>query len=323
MPQPRLQQQFRNMCSTRHYSLQTEKTYWHWIKRYILYNNTQHPLTLNESDVCNFLTYLTVERSISPATQSIALNAIVCLYKYVLKQELGKIPNFQYAKPNPLIPEILTREEIGRLFSCMSGDYRLMAALMYSGGLRISECISLRIKDIHLNTLNLIIHSGKGNKNRQTVFSQCLSGELQACIAKRKTLHEHDLGEGKGSVYLPYAYERKNPSAAYDFQWQYLFASDNCSNNPRDGREHRHHIHHRSLQRAIKCAAIKAGIQKRVKSHILRHSFATHLLEEGKSLRQIQILLGHSDPKTTEIYTHIMDTSGRSIISPLKVLYQP
>jgi site-specific recombinase XerD len=276
MSEPRLQQQFRNMCATRHYSLQTEKTYWHWIKRFILYNGTRHPNTLEEVDVSNFLTYLAVERSISPATQSIALNAIVCLYKYVIKRELGKIPNFQYAKSNPLIPEVLTREEVGNLLHCMSGEYRLMASLMYSSGLRISECISLRVKDIKLSSLNVIVYAGKGNKNRQTIFSDCLTEALETRIAQRRKLHEYDLSTGKGSVYLPFAYERKNPSAAFDFQWQYLFTSNHYSRNPRDGREHRHHI---------------------------------------------QDLLGHSDPKTTEIYTHIMDTSGRSIISPLKSLY--
>ena len=318
MAELRLQQQFIETCITMHYAYKTQKSYWYWIRRFILFHDIRHPDTLHEQDVARFLTYLAVDQHVAPSTQSNALNSINFLYKNVLHKPLGVIPNFRYAVPKKRLPMVLRREEVSAILAVMPPKFRFMAALMYASGMRVSECIRLRIKDLDIDKLALIIIDGKGNIDRQTVFSPDLVEALEKRIEQRELLHQLDLSAGQGSVYLPYALKKKYPKFVTSFQWQFLFASSNYSKDPRNNDWHRHHIVDRCLQRAITQAGVHARLKKHITSHVLRHSFATHMLEDGKGIHQVQKLLGHKDPKTTMIYLHVMERNGHAISSPLK-----
>jgi integron integrase len=314
---PRLLDQVRTAIRLRHYSPRTEKSYVYWIRFYVRYSGMKHPLELGEDDVGRFLSFLAVKRNVSPSTQNIALNAIVFLYKHVLDRPLGMIINGVRAKRTQNVPVVFSRSEVYRILDQLHGKYRLIASLLYGSGLRLLECLQLRIKDIDFERNELIVRQGKGNKDRVTVLPSSLHEELRVCIHRSKLLHELDLKEGFGAVSMPYALSRKYPNAETSLGWQYVFPSDSRSTDPLSGRIKRHHLYHTSVQKQVKRAIGQAGILKHGSCHTFRHSFATHLLEDGYDIRTLQELLGHKDVKTTMIYTHVLNKGGRGVTSPI------
>lgn len=307
----------RRAMRVRHYSIRTEQSYLHWIRRFIRFHNRRHPGTMGEVEVGEFLTHLAVDRNVTPSTQNQALNALVFLYKGVLQRELGLIGNVQRAKKPSRLPVVLSREEVRRVLSNLEGEQWMMVSLLYGSGLRLMECLRLRIKDLDFDHRAIIVREGKGNKDRVTILPDELIPHLERHLENVKFLHQRDLDEGFGTVYLPYALERKYPNANREWAWQYAFPMKARSLDPRSGIERRHHYYPKTLQTAVKIAVRKAGITKPASSHTLRHSFATHLLESGYDIRTVQELLGHKDVKTTEIYTHVIKRGGRGVRSPL------
>ncbi len=264
-----------------------------------------------------YLTHLAVERNVSPATQNQAMNALVFLYKKVLKVPLDDEINAVRAKKKINMPVVLTREETAGLIVSMSGDAQLAAKLMYGSGLRISETIRLRVKDIDYKLKMITVRSGKGNKDRITTFPATITPFLREHLAKVKTIHEKDIADGFGAVFLPHALARKYPHAAKQWEWQYVFPASKLSRDPRSGVTRRHHIDPSVINKAIKAAAQKVGLTKSVSAHTFRHSFATHLLQRGNDNRTIQALMGHKDVSTTMIYTHVLEQGGQGVPSPL------
>lgn len=313
---PRFEHQLRAFFRSQNKTWSTEKTYLLWIKRYIYFHNKRHPRDLGAAQVNEFLNYLSVERNCSPSTQATALNALSFLYNQFLKQELGNL-DFQHARRQPKIPVVFSAQEARQVISHLDYPYSLIARLLYGAGLRLGECLSLRVKDIDFSMNQILVMQGKGNKQRYTVLPSSLVPELQGQIGKVAALHKQDLGHGFGEVYMPNALARKYPSAAKSLGWQYLFPSANISTDPQSGVKRRHHLHSRSIQRAVKAAIQSAGINKMASCHTFRHSFATRLLENGYDLRTIQELLGHSDVETTEIYTHVVKKGGKGVVSPV------
>jgi len=265
-----------------------------------------------------FLTHLAVDRKVSPATQNQALSAILYLYKQVLKIELPWLENVVRAKTRKFIPVVFTRDEVKRLLAQFDGTYWLLFSLIYGAGLRISECARLRVKDVDFHYKQLLIRDSKGDRDRVTVIPVPLIDPLRTHLARVKELHDQDLANGYGEVYLPYALSRKYPNAAREFYWQYVFPSRDIATDPRTKARRRHHIYEKSLHRVIKQAMQRAGITKPASTHTLRHSFATHLLEDGYDIRTVQELLGHKDLKTTQIYTHVLQKGGAAVRSPLE-----
>jgi len=319
-PNPRLNlmDQVREVLRYHHYAYRTEQTYCKWILRYIYhFGGKTHPSKLGANDVERFLSHLATEGQVSASTQRQALNALVFLYRDVLDKPLvGKIaPVRSKRKQRP--PTVLTQEEVHRLLAAMEGKHALMAMLLYGGGLRLLECIRLRIKDVDFGQGLIFVRGGKGGKDRTTILPRNLHGELQAQIEEVKAIHHQDLEEGFGEVYIPEALARKYPKAARETGWQWVFPARERSIDPRSGKEMRHHVLESGLQKAVNRAAKQAGISKMVGCHTLRHSFATHMLENGVNIRVLQELLGHADVKTTEIYTHVMDRDIRRLQSPL------
>jgi len=317
---PRLLDQVRSAIRIRHYSPRTEKSYVYWIRFYIRYSGMKHPLELDEDDVGRFLSFLAIKRKVSPSTQNIALNAIVFLYKNVLDRPLGKIINGVRAKRSRNVPVVFSRDEVHRILEQLEGKYRLIACLLYGSGLRLLECLQLRIKDIDFDRNELVVRRGKGNKDRVTVLPASLHEDLHECIRHSKALHELDLREGFGETSMPYALSRKYPNAAKSIGWQYAFPSENRSVDPLSGRVKRHHLYHTTVQKQVKRAIKMAGILKHGSCHTFRHSFATDLLEDGYDIRTLQELLGHKDVKTTMIYTHVLNKGGRGVRSPLELI---
>ncbi len=316
-PKFRLMDQVREVFRYHHYAYRTEQSYSQWILRYIRFFGTQiHPRDLGASDVERFLSDLTVNCKVSASTQRQALNALVFLYREVLDLPLdGQIQPVR-SKKRPKLPTVLGIEEIKRFFRYIDGKHALMAKILFGSGLRLMECVRLRIKDLDFDRKRIHV-LGKGNKWRSTILAQPVIGDLQNQIERVKDLHHHDLEEGFGEVYIPGALARKYKKAALDIQWQYVFPSKKRSIDPRSGKERRHHIMESGLQKAVKRAAHRAGIDKRVTCHTLRHTFATTMLENGVNIRILQELLGHADVKTTERYTHVMDKDINRIASPL------
>lgn len=306
----------RQAIRVRHYSIRTEQAYLSWIKQFILFNNKKHPDNLGAKEVGHFLTYLACERNVAPATQNQALNALVFLYKKVLDRELEDI-SIVRPKRNPKVPVVLTREEVAQVMRHLSGIQWLMVALLYGSGLRLLECARLRVKDIDFHHKVLIIRNGKGAKDRVTVLPEELIPNLQTQIEFIRLQHKKDLENGFGTVYLPYALERKYPSAIREIGWQYIFSASKNSEDPRSKRRQRHHYNERALQKAVKNAVRSANIEKPASCHTFRHSFATHLLESGYDIRTVQELLGHSDIRTTQIYTHVLNRGANAVKSPL------
>jgi len=315
--QPRLLDRVRETIRRKYYSRRTEEAYVHWIRRFIYFTGKRHPATLGEPEVTAFLSDLAVNRRVAAATQNQALSAVLFLYKEVLAQELGWLDGIQRASRPPRLPTVLTHDEVARMLSVMIGTRWLLASLMYGSGLRVIECLRLRVKDVDLSYRQILVRDGKGEKDRVTVLPAALIEPLRLHLGRVRLLHSADLTAGYGEVHLPYALSRKYPRAGKEWCWQYLFPSKNRSADPDDGAIRRHHLDESVPQRAVKQAARIAGIAKPVNCHALRHSFATHLLERGYDIRTVQELLGHSDVSTTMIYTHVLNKGGRGVTSPL------
>ncbi len=309
----------RDKIRIKHYSLKTEQSYLGWIKRYILFHNKKHPVEMGKPEIEAFLTHLAVEKKVSPTTQNQAFSAILFLYKEVLGIDMSD-QNIQAlrAQERKHIPVVLTREEVKRVLANLDGIYRLIVSLMYGCGLRMNEALNLRIKDIDFGFNKVYIWNSKSLKDRTVPLPQSLKEALLMQIKRVEEIHQKDLAEGFGTVYLPYALEKKFPSAKHETKWQYLFPMKNLSRDPRSGIVRRHHILEKTLGRNIRQAVEKAAIHKRVTSHTFRHSYATHLLQAGIDLRSIQELLGHKSVETTMIYTHVVaEMNKNKIFSPL------
>ena len=304
----------------KHYSYRTEESYVNWIKRFILYHKKRHPKDMGEREIAQFISHLAVTGNVAASTQNQALNAIVFLYKQVLRIDLGDFGKMERAKRSRRLPSVLTRNEVKQILCLLEGANAIKAGLLYGCGLRLRECLRLRVKDIDFQQNMLIVRCGKGNKDRRTMLPDYLKPLLESHLKKVKILHERDLKLGFGEVYLPFALERKYPRAPKEWGWQYVFPSQKISTDPRSQKQRRHHASESSIQRAICQAARNAGIYKRVGPHVLRHSFATHLLEDGYDIRTIQDLLGHKDVSTTMIYTHVINKGGMGVKSPIDTL---
>lgn len=314
---PKLLDQVRDRIRIKHYSLRTETQYVQWIKRFILFHGKRHPQEMGAAEVEAFLTHLAVVGKVSASTQNQALSALLFLYKEVLSIDLPWLDKVVRAKQPQRLPVVLTRTEVQAILVRMSGTYGLMANLLYGTGMRLMECVRLRVKDVDFERGEILIRDGKGAKDRVTILPESLVSPLQTYLLQRRVLFDDDIRLGKASVYLPDALERKYPNAATDWIWQYIFPSGSFSIDPRSGVERRHHIDEKLLQRAMKKAVQASGITKLATPHTLRHSFATHLLDSGYDIRTIQELLGHKDVHTTMIYTHVLNKGGRGVRSPL------
>ena len=306
----------------RHYSIRTEQTYCGWIKRYIVHFNMKSRADLSDGErkVEEFLTFLARDRNVAASTQNQALNALLFFYKQVLKQPLEETINAERASKKVNVPVVLTRDEVVRLLDALTGTHQLVAKTLYGCGLRISECLRLRVKDIDFEMNAVTVRRGKGDKDRVTTFPPSMRIPLETHLKKVKLLHEKDLAEGFGVVYLPHALERKYRNAATEWRWQYVFPAQSRSVDPRSGVVRRHHLDPSPINKALANAVRTAGIEKRVSAHTLRHSFATHLLQRGTDIRTIQSLLGHKDVQTTMIYTHVLQQGGNGVVSPLEDL---
>ncbi len=304
----------------RGYSIRTEQTYISWVARYIGFHQGHNPADLDMSAISSFLEHLALARNVSSSTQNQALNALVFLYKQVLGQELGKLESFVRAKRPKRLPVVLTPGEVRRLLGGMHGVFRLQAGLLYGAGMRLMECVRLRVQDVDFEYRQITVRNGKGMKDRVVPLPDSCIEALQPHLAEVKILFEQDLAEGHGEVFLPDALARKYPKAATEWRWQYVFPSQRLSVDPRSKQVRRHHLHENGLQKAVKQAANAAGIEKRASCHSLRHSFATHLLEHGYDIRTVQELLGHADVSTTMIYTHVLNKGGAGVQSPLDAL---
>lgn len=313
--QPRLLDQLRAAIRVRHYSRSTEKAYVYWVRFYIRFHKMRHPIGMRESEIEQFLTFLAEKRNVAASTQNQALNALVFLYKHVLGQPLGNFSAPRAKRPRRL-PVVLAAAEISRILGHLPERDRLIARLLYGAGLRIMEALRLRIKDIDFDRNIILVRDGKGQKDRVTLLPASLSESLKQEIASAIRIHQFDRSEGYGETSLPYALARKYPNAAFETGWQYVFPASHRGVDPISKRIKRHHIHHTAFQKAFRSAVRKAGIMKPASPHTLRHSFATHLLEQGYDIRTIQELLGHADVRTTEIYTHVLNRGGRGVISP-------
>ncbi len=316
----KLLDQLKNRLRVLHYSIHTENSYVEWVKRFIVFHNKQHPESMGSEHIEAYLEHLAVKRNVAASTQNQALSAILFLYREVLGQDPGWVSNAKRAKRPVKVPVVLSVDETRRLLSHLDGIYWLMGHLMYGAGLRLMECVRLRVKDIDFDNNQIIVNAGKGEKDRRTMLPSVVRESLVRHLEKVRQLHDDDLAEGFGSVYLPYAYENKNTRAEFEWIWQYVFPAQKRSKDPRSGKVRRHHINEQTLQRQVKNAVRLAGIPKKASCHTLRHSFATHLLESGYDIRTIQDLLGHKDVKTTMVYTHVLNKGGRGVISPSDVL---
>jgi integron integrase len=320
LPPVRLLDRMRAAIRVRHYSIRTEDTYVHWARRFILFHGKRHPADMGAQEVSAFLTDLATERHVAPSTQNQAKSALLFLYKEVLGVELPWLDEVVGAKPRVHLPVVLTHHEVRALLHELSGTSWLVAALLYGTGLRLLEGLRLRVKDIDFERRELVVRSGKGGKDRVTVLPENLVLPLQDQLSRAKLRHDRDLEVGCGQVWMPDALAVKYPGASRAWGWQWVFPIASRSLDPRSGLERRHHLHEASIQKAVAGAAKRAAIVKPCSPHVLRHSFATHLLQAGYDIRTVQELLGHSDVRTTMIYTHVLNKGGRGIMSPLDQL---
>jgi integron integrase len=314
---PRLLGEVRNRLRLKHYSLRTEKAYLYWIRRYIYANGRRHPRELDGVAVERFLSRLATEDHVAASTQNQALSSLLFLYGEVLGIRLPWMENVVRAKQQRRLPVVLSRGETAAVLRQLSGRDALMAGLLYGSGLRLMECMRLRIKDVDFERNEITVREGKGGKDRKTVLPASLREALRLQIEAARLVHARDLEAGFGEVWLPHALARKYPNAPRLTAWQYVFPASRRSIDPRDGRERRHHLDEKLLQRAVSSAARAAGIDKPVSPHTLRHCFATHLLESGSDIRTVQELLGHKDVATTQIYTHVLNRGAGAVLSPL------
>jgi integron integrase len=310
-PRPGLLQRVREVLRRQHYSLRTEKTYLFWIRDFIQFNNRVHPRDLPPAALERYLGALATGRRVSASTQNQALSALLFLYRRVLGIELPRLDGFSRAKVSTHLPVVLTREQVRAVLAHLDGTYLLIANLLYGSGLR------LRVKDVDFTRGQVLVRDGKGAKDRVTMLPQSFAPALALHLERVKALHESDIAQGVGAVYLPYALARKYPSAAREWGWQFVFPAAGLARDPEAGVRRRHHLHEKSMQRAMQRAVRRAGILVPASCHTLRHCFATHLLEGGYDIRTIQALLGHKDVSTTMIYTHVLNRGGRGVRSPL------
>lgn len=314
-------QQVKDVIRAKHYSIRTEKTYLYWITYFIRFHKLRHPNEMGDDEIRVFLNFLALQQNVAANTQKVALNALVFLYRHVLLRDVGDFSDFYRARAPKKLPTVLTSEEIRSLFSHLNEPMLLCAALMYGSGLRVMETVRLRVQDVDFSKLTILVREGKGKKSRITTLAPELCQRLAAQIDYVRACYEQDkLAAHWGGVYLPQALARKYPNAPFEFSWQFLFPASQFSTDPRSGKQRRHHIGEQSVQRAVKQAVRRANINKFASCHTLRHSFATHLLERGADIRTVQEQLGHSDIRTTEIYTHVLNRGGHAVRSPLSDL---
>ncbi|KPK37609.1 MAG: integrase [Gammaproteobacteria bacterium SG8_47] len=315
--EPRLFDRLHEAIKVRHYSVRTERAYRYWIKRFIFFHDKRHPSELGGQEVNAFLSWLATQRDVSAATQGLALNAIVFLYRHVLEQELSDIGTFVRSKQPRRLPVVFTHDEALRVLAQLRGREWLMANLLYGSGLRLLECARLRVKDIDFHNRALLVRYGKGGRDRVTVLPDSAVQPLREQIEYVRRLHAYDRAEGYGEAKLPYALARKYPNAGKELGWQFVFPASKRSPDPDSDKIRRHHIHSSVLQKAVKTAIRRAAIHKPASCHTFRHSFATRLLQRGADIRTVQELLGHSDVHTTEIYTHVLNINKRGVRSPV------
>ncbi len=305
----KLMDRLREALRLRHYSRRTEQTYSLWVRRYIHFHNVRHPAKMAEPEINAFLTHLAVKEKVSASTQNQALSALLFLYRHVIGREIGDLGEVIRARKPKRLPVVMTRDEVKAVLASLSGDKWLMASLMYGAGLRLMECLRLRVQDIDFSRIEILVRDGKGAKDRITMLPESLKAPLQVHLKRVKAIHEKDLADGWGRVLMP--------NAPKEWRWQWVFPQENRWKNTKTGEEGRHHTHETILQRGVKEAVRSAGVVKHVSCHTFRHSFATHLLEAGYDIRTIQELLGHKDVSTTMIYTHVLNRGGHGVRSPM------
>lgn len=314
---PRLLDQMRERIRLKHYSIRTERVYCEWVRRFIRFHQYRHPQEMGAAEVEMFLTDLAVRRNVSASTQNQALAALLFLYKDVLKLDLPWLADIVRAKKPQRLPVVLSVGEVRQILAVLDGELWLVCSLLYGTGMRLLEALRLRVKDVDFSRHEILIRDGKGMKDRVTMLPQNLAQPLRRHLAVVRATHVAELGQGRGDVWLPDALARKYPKAPHEWGWQYIFPATGLSVDPRSGAVRRHHLDEKRVQRAIKRAAGAVGLAKQISPHTLRHCFATHLLEGGQDIRTVQELLGHSDVKTTQIYTHVLNRGGLAVISPL------
>jgi integron integrase len=314
---PKLLDRVRWHLRVKHYSLRTEELYLHWIRRFILFHQKRHPDDMGEEEIAAFLSHLAIDGHVAASTQNQAFSALLFLYQEVLDRKLHYLAGVERVKRPPKVPVVLTKEEAHAVITQLRGDYRLMAELLYGSGLRLLECLRLRIKDIDFGYQQITVRDGKGMRERRTLLPARLKRPLREHLERVRAMHQADLRRRGGAVYLPFALKRKYPNAARDWRWQWVFPASKLSIDPRSGETRRHHVQEKNLQNAVKQAIYAAGVPKAASCHTFRHSFATHLLEAGYDIRTVQELLGHKDVSTTMIYTHVLNKPGLGVKSPL------
>ncbi|RDD29232.1 integrase [Prosthecochloris sp. ZM] len=314
---PKLLESLRHALYVRHYSNRTTDTYCAWTRRFVRFHNLRHPKEMGETEINAFLTHLAVEEKVSSSTQNQALSALLFLYRHVIGKEIGDLGNVIRARKPVRLPVVLTRDEVKVLLAELAADKWLMASLMYGAGLRLMECLRLRVQDIDFTRNEILVRDGKGAKDRITMLPESLKKPLADHLKQVKSIHDKDLAEGWGRVLLPGALDRKYPNAPAEWRWQWVFPQEHRWKNAKTGEEGRHHMDESLIQKAVKAAAFHARLTKRATCHTFRHSFATHLLEGGYDIRTVQELLGHNDVRTTMIYTHVLNRGPSGVRSPV------
>ncbi|MBW6512557.1 MAG: integron integrase [Desulfuromonadaceae bacterium] len=317
---PKLLEQLQDALRVRHYRPRTIQTYCGWVKRYIYFHNVRHPREMGEAEINVFLTHLAVQDKVSASTQNQALSALLFLYRHVIGREVGALGDVIRARKPKRLPVVLTVNEVKVVLEQISGDKWLMVALMYGAGLRLMECLRLRVQVVDFDRGEILVRDGKGGKDRRTMFPKSLATPLKAHLEEVREIHRNDLNDGWGRVPLPNALDRKYPNAPTEWRWQWVFPQQGRWKNTKTGEQGRHHVHETLLQRAVKVAVARTHIVKRVGCHTFRHCFATHLLEAGYDIRTIQELMGHKDVSTTMIYTHVLNKGGHGVKSPIDAL---
>lgn len=313
---PKLLEQVRTELRRNHYSQKTEESYISWIKRYIIFNDKRHPNEMGKDEIQNFINFLAVKQRVAAATQNQALQGILYLYKNVLNKDVGWLDDIKHVSRVKHLPVVFSKREVEKILEQLNGVVKLIVSLLYGGGLRLNECLNLRIKDVDFDYNQIVVRDGKGEKDRYTILPKSIQPELRQHMNKVYLIHKNDLSRGRGETVLPYALKLKYPNAGKEFKWQYVFPADKFVKQKDTGLIFRYHIHESTIQRAVKTAITEAKVNKQGSPHAFRHSFATHLLENGADIRTIQELLGHQSVRTTMIYTHVLNR-GVGIKSPL------